>query len=379
LGLTALLVVLITGVIAGCGGSGTSGSETSTKASSDPAKGTEQEQTAPSSPEQDEIRAKAVVGGPEGEGADAAAGMTCPGVDQLEADLAQPTSWALEERDRAGAIKFLHGQVIKHGYQRFCFYDSSDHNSFITLVFAGYPTDEAKRQFLDQQEEARECRQPTICVEEGRPSGMIEDPRSYLIWAIQPPLSDERPTPWSYLSELAGAANVEREGVLCELPLDLPQRLGGRTQAETETALNGLNRFMREACALPAEEEVGSGEPTPEAPEQVSSLAGTTDDEAGAEQTAIAYDKAIWEQDYQTACELTVDHYLEHLSEPCPQAMAKSFAKLDPQAMGKDLAEVEERARQFVGLLIENHSLVWNGSEWLDNPEGGREGYVEEE
>jgi hypothetical protein len=67
------------------------------------------------------------------------------------------------------------------------------------------------------------------------------------------------------------------------------------TQAELEVALSELSRCIRQACGLPAEEESGSGEPTPEAPEQVSSLAGTTDDEAGAERTGLAYDRAIFD------------------------------------------------------------------------------------
>lgn len=276
-------------------------------------------------------------------------------------------------------MKALEGTELKSGYRKFCLYDSTDHNSFLTLVYAAYPKQEAKRHFLDQQEDERECREPSICTTEGEPGQEFEGPHSYLAWAIDPPPPDEPPLPWSYLAGLAGAAQIESDGLLCEFPLGLPQRLGGETQAELESALPGVGRFMREACGLPAEEEAGSGEPTPKAPEQVSSLAGTTDDEAGAEQTLLAYDKAIYEHDYQTACELTDRNYLETLDQPCSQLLAEQLRGFNVTAMGKNLAELEERARQFIGLDISNHSLVWDGAEWLDNPEGGREGYVEEE
>lgn len=51
----------------------------------------------------------------------------------------------------------------------------------------------------------------------------------------------------------------------------------------------------------------------------------------------------------------------------------------DGLAQENTVAAIEQTAREGVGLLISNHSLAWDGSEWFDKPEGGREGYAESE
>lgn len=302
-----------------------------------------------------------------------ASSLTCPSAEQLQENVELPITWTLQQRNKLPDAKSYPTGSIKRAYKRYCVYSGSDHNSFLYMVFASYPDQVAKEQFAGLQQHASYCREPSICWRtegDAEHTHVLGGTNSFVSWHVTPPTPGGYPTP--YLSELEGTSTTD--GVVCELPLELPQRLAAENELELETAYEGLLRFVRSACGLSEEEE--EGEEASGSSEGVSSLAGTTDDQAGAEQTSIAYDKALVEKDYDTACELVVAKYLETLPEPCAKFYARVFGK--EKIVTQNMAEVEAKAIEATPISMQDGDLLWDGSEWLVNPEAPEEGIEKE-
>jgi len=348
-----LAAALLVGVLGGCGGGGSSSAASGGGHSLSSSEGSSQE----------------TVGSVQS--------LSCPPANDLQKAVELPVGWALQVRNKMSQGAFEKGS-IKSAYKRYCVYSSSDHNSFLYMVFAEYPIEVAKEEMAALQHHESGCVEPSLCWrdndQEGTNplAGVIEDPQSFVAWDTSAPPEGDSSVP--YTSEIdAGAAT---EGILCLLPLELPQRLAAYSEGELDTAFSGLQVFLREACGLSATAEE---EPETGAPHEGNSLAGTTDDIPGAEQSYIAYGKALGEADYETACELLVTKYTEKLPLPCPEFLDKKVFK-GTKETPTQLKEDEQKASEDTPLEIEEGELLWVDGEWLIDPEAVEEGLdIEEE
>lgn len=251
--------------------------------------------------------------------------------------------------------------LYAHGYG-FCDYgDGVGGSAHFLLILAGYPAAAAQQHFAIIQEHERDCREPSLCDGHGgggTANHLLEDPTSYVDWGVQAPYASGEP----YLARFdAGAVNA---GNVCEVSPHYYGEVDGADEAEIETVMLGIHEFIREACGLSGEAEEG------EAPEGaiqgVSAKAGTTNDEAGAEETYLAYNLALNEGDWQTACELLSPQSLESAHGSCEKEFKKLFGRyVDSQSN----SELEAEVRKSISIDIRDGLLFWDGHEWLLNLE----------
>jgi hypothetical protein len=288
--------------------------------------------------------------------------LSCPPAYRLEERIPLSLSWHLEEAPPVGEPE-AEADLYAHAYG-FCSYDDgldTGTTADFLLVLAGYPLAAAQQHFAIAQERERDCREPSNCEDHGgggTANKMFEDPTSFVDLGIEQPYMSGEP----YIGRFDGAA--VSGGNVCEISPHYYGEAEATDQSEIEAVIEGIHELIREACGLPAEAEEG------EAPEGtiegVSSEAGTTDDEAGAEQTYMAYNIALNEGDWQTACELLSPQSLEQAKGSC----SKEFEKLFGQYVGSNKqAKIEEEVRNSISIDIRDGLLFWDGREWLLNLE----------
>ncbi len=360
---------MLAGALGGCGGGGTSstggGPSLSAANTSHGSEGSSGSESSEGSGSPADSNGEAV----------GSQSLKCPSTERLQTTLGLPVSWTVQQREELPRDGAFEKGAEKSAYKRYCVYDSSDHNSFLYLVFADYPIEVAREEIAALQHHEVGCVEPSLCWrdndQEGTnpEAGVIEDSRSFVAWDTSPPPEGDYSVP--YTSEIdAGAAT---EGTLCLLPLELPNRLAADSEPELQTAFAGLQQFVREACGLSAS---GDEEAERESSEGASGLAGTTDDVSGAEQTYMAYSRALGEADYETACELVVQKFAEKLPEPCPDFLEKQVfrgRKLSPRQM----TEMEAKVSESIALELESGEVLWVDGEWLVDPEAVEEGINE--
>lgn len=301
--------------------------------------------------------------------------LTCPSAEQLQEDVPSPSNWTLYEEGKHAAEHFYqYDSHVVPAFDRLCRYDGGsetygyeENNSSLVVIFADYPPQVAKEQFAALQTRERECSPQSIC---GAGGEVIEDPTSFVAWQVQDPYEDGEP----FIAHVDAASVTE--GTVCEMISrdGSSNELVAAGEEDLLPMMPGLHKFIRTVCSLP--EEAEAGEEPEGSSKGLSSLAGTTDDQAGAEQTYLAYNRALDEADYETACELTIQKSLEKLPKPCPDEMAQVFhgQKFSP----KEMQEVEAKVIESVPLKMSEGELLWDGSEWLVDPEASEE-VIEEE
>lgn len=163
---------------------------------------------------------------------------------------------------------------------------------------------------------------------------------------------------------------------MCLIPHELPQRLEASSEAELETEVGGLQRFLRAACGISpssaptnplASQTSQKPSATSRAEGQGAGLAGTSDDNAGAAKTYVAYNAAIDEADYERACTLVTLKYKEGLPERCAAILAKVFK--GHKASPAQRAENEKNAAVDIEIQIHRGEVLWDGQRWLVNPQ----------
>jgi hypothetical protein len=375
LGLPVISLLTAALLFGGCGGGGSSSAASTgghSETSSHPRTGNASKPSAAGGEASSDSEGSSRLESSNQEPVSSSQSLSCPSTNDLGKAVELPVTWTLQVSDELAQGALPRGS-IKSAYKRYCVYRSSDDNSFLYLVFADYPAQIASEEFAALQHHEAGCVEPSLCwrdnnLEETDPlAGTLEDPQSFVAWDTSaPPEGEEASFPFTSQID-AGAAT---EGTLCLLPLELPQRLAAYSEGELDIAFAGLQVFLREACGLSASAEE---EPETEGSHEGSSLAGTTDDIPGAEQTYIAYTKALGEADYETACELLVTKYTETMPLPCPEFLDKKVFK-GTKETPTQLKEDEQKASEETGLKIEEGELLWVGGEWLIDPEAVEEG-----
>jgi hypothetical protein len=231
---------------------------------------------------------------------------------------------------------------------------------------------------MTQSEEA--CRSPSLCGDEqghaaqyGSSNHLLKAAGSFVDWHSDPPI----PGSSSQIYFVRIQAAAQKGATMCLIPHELPQRLEASSEAELEAEVGGLQRFLRAACGISPSSATPTNPLTSQTSQQPSAtsqaegqgagLAGTSDDNAGAAKTYVAYNAAIDEADYERACTLVTLKYKEGLPEPCAQILAKVFK--GHKASPAQRAEDEKNAAANIEIQIRRGELLWDGQRWLVNPQ----------